>query len=145
MSPVSREYRCVTRDVGMTYGECKGGIVREDRNLSMGPVTRNLSVGITMFLVLVLVATSCSRGEFTGSETREGGRTEETTAGGGKTAERTSSGPPTQASEALRNLSVSEPGSMSGYSRESFKHWSDAQERMAGTPLASPATLVTPP
>lgn len=94
-------------------------------------------MGITMFLVLMLVATSCSRSEFTGSETREGGRTEETTAGGGKTAERTSSDPPTQASEALRNLSVSEPGSMSGYSRESFKHWSDAQENGWDAPSKS--------
>ena len=72
-------------------------------------------------------ATSCSRGAFTGSETREGGSAVETTAGPGITAGRASSGP-TGPSEALRKLRVEQPGSMSGYSRASFPHWSDAQE-----------------
>ena len=35
---------------------------------------------------------------------------------------------PDEASQALQELAVSEPGSMSGYSRESFKHWSRAND-----------------
>ena len=34
----------------------------------------------------------------------------------------------TDASEALNELEVAEPGSMSGYSRESFEHWSRAND-----------------
>ena len=35
---------------------------------------------------------------------------------------------PTDASEALNELEVAEPGSMGGYSRESFEHWSRAND-----------------
>ena len=35
---------------------------------------------------------------------------------------------PNEVSEALADLEVSDPGSMSGYSRESFKHWSRAND-----------------
>lgn len=35
---------------------------------------------------------------------------------------------PADAVETLESLPVSEPGSMAGYSREDFPHWSDAQE-----------------
>jgi hypothetical protein len=102
----------------------------------MTPITRKLSVGITLFLALILVATSCSLGGSTGSETRERGGSEETTAGPGTTTQRASSSP-TGASEALGNLRVAQPGSMSGYSRESFKHWSDAQENGWDAPSKS--------
>ncbi len=37
-------------------------------------------------------------------------------------------GAPTDASEALAQLKVEQPGPMTGYSRESFPHWSDARE-----------------
>ena len=45
--------------------------------------------------------------------------------GGGGSAVR---GDPETARAALEELSVSEPGSMSGYSREKFEHWSNARE-----------------
>ena len=35
---------------------------------------------------------------------------------------------PAEASETLNGLEVAPPGSMTGYSREKFPHWSDAQE-----------------
>ncbi|MGB3635905.1 MAG: HNH endonuclease family protein [Rubrobacteraceae bacterium] len=35
---------------------------------------------------------------------------------------------PADVAETLEGLQVSEPGSMAGYSREKFPHWSDAQE-----------------
>ena len=37
-------------------------------------------------------------------------------------------GDPSEARDALRNLEVALPGSMAGYSREKFPHWSDAEE-----------------
>ena len=37
-------------------------------------------------------------------------------------------GDPSEARDALRELEVAPPGSMAGYSREKFPHWSDAQE-----------------
>ncbi|MDQ3285072.1 MAG: HNH endonuclease family protein [Actinomycetota bacterium] len=52
-----------------------------------------------------------------------GGREEAT--GGTSTTQVDS---PDEASQALQELAVSEPGSMSGYSRESFKHWSRAND-----------------
>ena len=47
---------------------------------------------------------------------------------------------PDEASHALQELAVSEPGSMSGYSRESFKHWSRANDFGWDAPSRSPAT-----
>ena len=35
---------------------------------------------------------------------------------------------PADAGKALKRLEVSPPGSMAGYDREDFPHWSDAQE-----------------
>ena len=52
-----------------------------------------------------------------------GGREEAT--GGTSTTQVDS---PDEASQALQELAVSEPGSMSGYSRENFKHWSRAND-----------------
>ena len=37
-------------------------------------------------------------------------------------------GSPAEASDALNTFKVAQPGSISGYSCESFPHWSDAQE-----------------
>ena len=37
-------------------------------------------------------------------------------------------GDPSGARDALRELEVAPPGSMAGYSREKFPHWSDAEE-----------------
>jgi len=44
---------------------------------------------------------------------------------------------PAEASEALKELGVATPGSMSGYSRESFKHWSKASDFGWDPPQAS--------
>ncbi|CAN5849811.1 hypothetical protein BH23ACT11_BH23ACT11_11380 [soil metagenome] len=44
------------------------------------------------------------------------------------TATLDSNAAPADAVETLESLPVSEPGSMAGYSREEFPHWSDAQE-----------------
>ena len=38
------------------------------------------------------------------------------------------------ASDALNTFKVTQPGSISGYSRESFPHWSDAQENCWDAP-----------
>lgn len=46
-------------------------------------------------------------------------------------------GSPDAASAALDELEVSQPGSMSGYSREKFRHWSRADEFGWDTPQAS--------
>src|ERR687889_2911660 len=61
-----------------------------------------------------------------------GGREEAT--GGTSTTQVDS---PDEASQALQELAVSEPGSMSGYSRESFKHWSRANDFGWDTPQDS--------
>jgi len=37
-------------------------------------------------------------------------------------------GDPSEARDALRRLEVAPPGSMAGYSREKFPHWSNAEE-----------------
>ncbi len=52
------------------------------------------------------------------------GSSEETTASSGVSQ----TGDPAQASEALQELEIAQPGSMSGYSREEFPHWSRAND-----------------
>ena len=113
-------------------------------------VGRNMVLGITSVLVLLL-AMACSPAG------REGN--EETTAGtGGKTSQtettktsqdkttkasqdrttKTSlASGPAETSEALSFLKVAQPGSMSGYSRERFSHWSKASEFGWDPPQAS--------
>lgn len=48
--------------------------------------------------------------------------------GGGGQASIDNAADPGSAGAELENLTVAEPGSMSGYSREKFEHWSDARE-----------------
>jgi uncharacterized protein DUF1524 len=82
----------------------------------LAPVTKKLVVGIALSLVLVFVATSCGLVELESQEENVGGS--------GTTQVDNPDGP----SQALQDLEVSEPGSMSDYSRESFDHWSRAND-----------------
>ena len=66
----------------------------------------------SLLLVLALVALWFY---FSGPETESGRRS-------------AVGGDPSTARSTLEELTVSEPGSMSGYSREEFEHWSDARE-----------------
>ncbi len=78
-----------------------------------------LLAGITLvglMLVVLVSATGCSS---LGLDSSQG------SAGGSGTSQ---AGEPAGASEALAELKVSDPGSMSGYSRESFDHWSRAND-----------------
>ncbi len=79
------------------------------------PTMRKLIMRILSFLVLVL-AVACGPIQLESPEEAA-----------------VSSGPsrvssPAEASEALTKLEVAPPGSMTGYSRERFRHWSDADE-----------------
>ncbi len=78
---------------------------------------------ITKVLVPLLTALAVM-GFLTGCGLVELGGREEATGGSG--TERV--GNSDEATQALQDLAVSEPGSMSGYSRESFKHWSRAND-----------------
>jgi len=87
----------------------------------------------TMKRFALLAATLAVAGFLTACGLVELGGREEAT-GGTSTTQVDS---PDEASQALQELAVSEPGSMSGYSRESFKHWSDAQENGWDAPSKS--------
>ncbi len=79
------------------------------------PTPGKLLVGIvSVFFVLALVG--CGLVELRSSEENAGG------------SGTTQVGNSDEASQALQELEVSEPGSMSGYSRESFEHWSRAND-----------------
>ena len=82
----------------------------------MAPVTKKLVAGIALSLVLVFVATSCGLVELESQEENAGG------------SSATQVDNPNGPSQALQDLEVSEPGSMSDYSRESFDHWSRAND-----------------
>jgi hypothetical protein len=64
-----------------------------------------------------------------------GGSTEATTPSGTTTSR--VSGGSAEASQALNKLKVEQPGSMSGYSREKFRHWSKASNFGWDAPQAS--------
>jgi Protein of unknown function (DUF1524) len=70
----------------------------------------------SMLVILVLALVSCSLVELESSEENA------TSSGTGQ------EGDSAEASQALQDLEVSEPGSMSGYSRENFEHWSRAND-----------------
>ena len=78
--------------------------------------TRRRASGLVS-LLLVLALAALWAYFFVPSGSTSGG-------GGGESA----SGDPGAARTTLGELSVSEPGSMAGYSREKFDHWSDARE-----------------
>ena len=91
--------------------------MREDGN-SGGrtvPTVRKLIARILLFLILVL-AVSCSTIELESPEEAAVG------------SDTSRVGSPAEAAEALTKLEVAPPGSMVGYSRERFRHWSDADE-----------------
>jgi hypothetical protein len=83
-----------------------------------------LVVKIALVLVLVLAA-ACSSIEL--------GRPDETVVGSGTGW----ADSPVEALEALQGLKVASPGSMSGYSRERFPHWSKAGDFGWDPPQAS--------
>ena len=78
--------------------------------------TRRRASGLVP-LLLILALAALSAYFFVPSGPTPGG-------GGGESA----SGNPVATRATLGELSVSEPGSMAGYSREKFDHWSDARE-----------------
>lgn len=91
--------------------------MREDDNgrIRTAPMTGKLLVRIVL-VILVLALAGCGLVEL---------RTSEKNAVGSGT---TQVGNPNEASQALQQLEVTPPGSMSGYSRESFDHWSRAND-----------------
>lgn len=79
------------------------------------PTMRKLIVRISSFLILVL-AVACGPIQLESPK--------EAAVGSGTNRV----GSPAEASEALTKLEVAPPDSMAGYSRERFRHWSDADE-----------------
>ena len=69
-----------------------------------------------VLIVLVFALASCSLVEF--------GSPIDNTGGSGESQ----GDSPVKASETLQDLEVTQPGSMAGYSRESFEHWSRAND-----------------
>jgi hypothetical protein len=72
---------------------------------------------LVMAAILIVAATSLSCSEI-----------EEVLRESGTTGERNTRVSPSAAGKSLKKLEVSSPGSMVGYDRENFPHWSDAQE-----------------
>jgi uncharacterized protein DUF1524 len=70
---------------------------------------------LTLLLILAATSISCSEIESVLKES-------------GATGDRNTRVSPGAAGKALKNLEVSPPGSMAGYDREDFPHWSDARE-----------------
>ncbi len=77
--------------------------------------TGKLLVRIVL-VILVLALAGCGLVELRSSEKNAGG------------SGTTQVGSPDEAPQALQQLEVTPPGSMSGYSRESFEHWSRAND-----------------
>jgi len=94
--------------------------VRENGNSRLAGISL---VGVVV--VVLVLTTGCSS---IGLDSSQGG------AGGSGTDQ---ADEPTGASEALAELEVSEPGSMSSYSRERFEHWSRANDFGWDTPQDS--------
>ena len=107
--------------------------------VSMG---RNIILGLASVLLLVLTLACSPAGRESTEETtaRTGGNTtqtdtaETTQASTTKTSRRFGSA---EASETLKELTVAQPGSMSGYTREKFRHWSRAEDFGWAPPQAS--------
>jgi hypothetical protein len=80
------------------------------------PSTMGKLLARIALVMLVLAVTGCGLVELGSPEEDAGGSGTSQVSG------------PNEVSEALADLEVSDPGSMSGYSRESFKHWSRAND-----------------
>ncbi len=92
-----------------------------DSGERIAPAMKKFIACISLFLILVLV-TACGPIRLGSSEETS----EETTAGPGASQIDSSKA---ETSEALQELEVAPPaGSMAGYSRESFEHWSRAND-----------------
>ncbi|HVE99819.1 MAG TPA: HNH endonuclease family protein [Rubrobacteraceae bacterium] len=80
------------------------------------PSTMGKLLARIALVILVLAVTGCGLVELGSPEEDAGGSGTSQVSG------------PNEVLEALADLEVSDPGSMSGYSRESFKHWSRAND-----------------
>ena len=118
-----RKDRHATRSVGAIYDWDRGGAAIEGGRRTT-PTLKKLMARITPILVLVLVAACSSIGLRTPDEVVLG-------------SDASRVGNPAEASEALEKLEVKPPGSMSGYSRERFPHWSKASDFGWDPPQAS--------
>lgn len=111
---------------------------------------RIIIVAIALILVLVLAMACSPAGLESNKETTAGtgGKTNQTQTGKttkentirttpGSTTRTSRAGSSTAASETLSQLKVAQPGSMSDYSRERFRHWSKASEFGWDPPQAS--------
>ncbi len=101
--------------------------MREDGNggRRISPTTRQFLARIASVVLVLVLAPACS---LTGLESSG-----EATVGSGTRQV----GSPDEASEALQDLEVAQPDSMSGYSRERFPHWSRASDFGWEPPQAS--------
>jgi hypothetical protein len=84
----------------------------------ISPTMRQFLARIASVVLILVLAPGCSLADTVGSGTRQVGS-------------------PAEASEALQELEVAQPGSMSGYSRERFPHWSKASDFGWDPPQAS--------
>ena len=126
------------------------------------PVTKRLVLTIALVLILVVLGVACSGAGSGGNEETTAGPSTTSRAGGGSTQPSTgpdttsrarggsteatappgtttgrANGSPAEASRSLQTLEVAPSGSMSGYSRESFRHWSKASDFGWAPPQAS--------
>jgi hypothetical protein len=121
-------------------------LVREEnRSSGRSASTTKKLVLITALVLIFVLEVACgpvgggsnggtTAGPSTTTTQASGGPTE-ATSGPGTTSQ--ASGDQAEASESLKKLKVAEPGSMSGYSREKFRHWSKASDFGWDPPQAS--------
>jgi hypothetical protein len=91
----------------MTEGSTNGG------RLALTP--RKIILGIALIIILISAVALGVVALKSAKETTDGSGTSQVST-------------PAQASEALKKLQVTSPGSMSGYSRDRFRHWSKASD-----------------
>ena len=106
------------------------------------PLGRDIILGIALVLILVLAMACGPTGRESNEETtaRTGGKTsqtETTKTSQDRTTKTSQASSSTETSQTLKTLKVAQPGSMSGYSREKFSHWSKASEFGWDPPQAS--------
>jgi Protein of unknown function (DUF1524) len=106
------------------------------------PMGRNIILVIASVLILVLTI-ACSPAEHeSNAETtaRTGGKTSQTETAKttqSRTTETSRASGSAETPQALKELKVAQPGSMSSYSREKFRHWSRAENFGWDPPQAS--------